>query len=58
MINQKYLTQLASTCLKLTIETNDWRCCYVFIVNFEHSVSIANFKQVNAEWELDTKIYF
>ena len=55
------VTQPAFTCSKLTIETLEQR---FIIVNFEHishlcsSVSIVNFEQVIAGWEVLCLIYF
>ena len=60
----KTLEQRCEICSKLTIKTpkrRQWRRFGVFIVNFEHvshlcsSVSIVNFGQVNASWNVKTK---
>ena len=62
---KQMLTQPAITCSKLTIETlGHWRRFGVFIVNLEHishlcsSVSLVNFEQVNAGWELSHIFFF
>ena len=56
------LEQRCEICSKLTIKPpkrRHWRRFGVFIVNFEHishlcfSVSIVNFEQVNAGWEVN-----
>ena len=59
-VNNRNTRTRCEICSKLTIKTPErrhWRRSCVVIVNFEHftpycSVSVANFEQVNAHWEL------
>ena len=57
-VNNRDTRTRCKMCSKLTIKTSERRHSGVFIVNFEHilipcsSVSIVNFEQVNAGWEV------
>ena len=60
-INNRNTRTKCEICSKLTIKTPErcqWRRSGVFNVNFQHisrlcsSVSIVNFEEVNADWEM------
>ena len=55
-VNNRNTKTRCEICSELTIKTAErrqWGRSGVFLVNFEHSVSIVNFEQVNADWVYD-----
>ena len=51
--NTKTRSEICSELTIKTAERRQWRRSGVVIVNFEHSVSIVNFEQVNGDWVYD-----